>query len=162
MMVSGLGMRLELGEGFLTVKKVFDGGPVARANAEALEDDPHGSELVAEGDVLLGVGEQELAGLSEVAIRELLAALGPDGAELILEFAHRSVRASGPQLEQFSIVVQVQAGGDNVVEIDEGIEVVDLSAKSAKKSAREKREKEAQTLKSTLCSDFYSVNMQGH
>jgi hypothetical protein len=146
MMVSGLGMRLELGEGFLEVKKVFDGGPVARANAEALEDDPDGAELVTEGDVLLGVGEQELAGLSEVAIREVLASPGPDGAELVLEFAHRSVSASGPQLEQFSIVVQVQAGGE-VVEIDEGIEVVDLSAKSAKKSAREKREKEAQTAK---------------
>ena len=147
MMVSGLGMRLELGEGFLAVKKVFDGGPVARANAEALEDDPDGAELVTEGDVLLGVGEQELAGLSEVAIREVLASPGPDGTELVLELAHRSVSASGPQLEQFSIVVQVQAGGDGVVEIDEGIEVVDLSAKSAKKSAREKREKDAQIAK---------------
>jgi len=59
MMVSGLGMRLELQEGFLAVKEVFADGPVARANAQALQD---GTELVAEGDVLLGVGDQELAG----------------------------------------------------------------------------------------------------
>ena len=69
MMASGLGMRLELQEGFLAVKEVFADGPVARANAQALQD---GTELVAEGDVLLGVGD-ELAGLSEVEIRELLS-----------------------------------------------------------------------------------------
>jgi hypothetical protein len=131
MMVSGLGMRLELEEGSLAggvehgrrhwhvVKEVFAGGPVARANAQALQD---GTELVAEGDVLLGVGDQQLAGLSEVVIRELLYGASLRSAwwrfessslEIKLEFAHRSVRASGPQLEQsrFSIVVQVQAEG---------------------------------------------------
>ncbi len=118
MMASGLGMRLELQEGFLAVKEVFADGPVARANAQALQD---GTELVAEGDVLLGVGD-ELAGLSEVVIRELLYGASLRSArwrfessslEIKLEFAHRSVCASGPQHEQsrFSIVVQVQAEG---------------------------------------------------
>ena len=145
MIASGLGLRLEgdPGEGFLAVRKVFDGGPVARANAEALAEDPNGAEVVAEGDVLVGVGEHELGGLSEAALRELLGAPAAEGADLVLEFAHAS--GPGSTLEPFSIVVQVQAGGggdDGVVEIEEGMEVVDLSAKSAKKSARAKREKE--------------------
>jgi len=145
MIASGLGLRLEgdPGEGFLAVRKVFDGGPVARANAEALAEDPNGAEVVAEGDVLVGVGEHELGGLSEAALRELLSAPAAEGADLVLEFAHAS--GPGSTLEPFSIVVQVQAGGggdDGVVEIEEGMEVVDLSAKSAKKSARAKREKE--------------------
>ena len=117
MMVSGLGMRLELERGFLVVKEVFAAGPVARANAQELQD---GTERVAEGDVLLGVAVERFAdwlgvhGVERFAdvpiekIRELLEDLSSFPV-IELEFAHRSVGASGPQLERFSIVVQGSA-----------------------------------------------------
>ena len=123
MTVSGLGMRLELEEGFLVVKEVFADGPVARANAQALQDGAvaranaqalqDGTKLVLEGDVLLGVGDQELAGLSDVEIRELLERLSSLPVAIELKFEQCSERASRLQREpsRFSIVVQVQAEG---------------------------------------------------
>ena len=100
---------------------------MALANAEALGEDPD-ADLVKEGDVLLSLGENELAGLHEQAVRELLT--GTQDGDIVLEFAHRFVRASGVELENFSIVVQSGRGEQDLVDADalaEDVEVVDIS-----------------------------------
>ena len=63
--------------------------------------------------MLLGVGDQELAGLSDVEIRELLERLSSLPVAIELKFEQCSERASRLQREpsRFSIVVQVQAEG---------------------------------------------------
>jgi len=138
----GLGMRLsgDLSDGFLTVEKVFPGGPVALANAEAQEDPD--ADVVSEGDVLVGIGDEELAGLSESTLKELIEA---SRGEIVLEFAHRFVRASGSELENFSIFIQAGVKADDsgdTADIENDLEVVDISSKAMKKIARAKREKE--------------------
>jgi len=72
---------------------------VALANAEAFGEDP-AADLVNEGDVLLSLGENEIGGLEEQAVRELLA--GTRDGDIVLEFARRFVRASGAELENSS------------------------------------------------------------
>lgn len=140
---SGAGMRLEgdPSDGFLTVQKIFPNGPVALANEEALQDDPN-ADLVKEGDRLVSCGNDLICDLDEQAVRDILAQ-ARDG-DVVLEFARRFVRASGEELEHFSIVIQAGTGEEESVvnDIGGGIEVIDLSSKAAKKNARAKKEKE--------------------
>ena len=115
---------------------------MALANAEAFGEDP-AADLVNEGDVLLSLGENEIGGLEEQAVRELLA--GTRDGDIVLEFARRFVRASGAELENFSIVVQSGHGEQGAVDADtlaEDVEVVDISSKALKKKARQNKEKE--------------------
>ena len=143
MIALGLGMRLEGDVCSLAVLQLFDGGPVALANEQALQDDPE-ADMVVEGDVLVSVGETELRGLSDKRVTQLLAE-SCDG-DITLEFAHQSTRAFGSKMEHFSIVVQAKDHSQNNAVLVEaaakGLDVMDLGSKANKKSARAKKEKE--------------------
>ena len=147
MIASGLGMRLEgdPGEGFLTVRAVFPGGPVARANDAAQA----GADVVQvqEGDVLMGVGQQRtLAGLSEAEVKQLLA----DARSLAcvtLRLGRPFVRGQSREIEPFRVDLGAAAGTGAEEwdgEEDAG-EIVDIGRKASKQAARAKRATKVKT-----------------
>lgn len=143
MIASFFGLRVEgnlVDDGFLTVQKLFPGGPVALANEEAVRDDPD-ADVVGEGDVLMAVGEHELSGLSEEGLLSLFEE-SRKGGDVVLEFAHRFVRSGRAELENFSVVVQAATGSDSMVEEVDSTEVVDLNSKAGKKNVRAKKAQE--------------------
>jgi alpha-tubulin suppressor-like RCC1 family protein len=144
MIASGLGMRLDgdPAEGFLTVRAVFPGGPVARANEAAKMKE---EKVVQEGDVLVGVGEQSrLLGLSETDVKQLLED-ARSLARINLHFGRPFARAHGREIEPFCVEVgAVAVSGAEEWDGEEAGEIVDIGRKASKKAARAKK---AQTTK---------------
>ena len=137
MRVSAWGLTLEGDlddDGFLVVKKLFPGGPVALASADAAEEDC----VVREGDVLLGVGDAVLSGLSEADLRKLVAD-SRSLASIELHFGHQLLLASGRTLEEFSVRLGAEPASEADERVDLEGDVVDVSRKASKKLSRAKK-----------------------
>ena len=137
MRVSAWGLTLEGDlddDGFLVVKKLFPGGPVALASADAAEEDC----VVREGDVLLGVGDTVLSGLSEADLRKLVAD-SRSLASIELHFGHQLLLASGRTLEEFSVRLGAEPASEADERVDLEGDVVDVSRKASKKLSRAKK-----------------------
>jgi len=139
MHISGFGLSLEGDlddDGFLVVKEIFGGGPVALTNARVIVD----YERVQVGDVLLAIEETALRGLNESSMKNLVTD-SRARPHATLHFGHQFALATGRNIEPFSVTVALNATA--LAQEEEAFEwegeVVDLGKKANKKLSRAKK-----------------------